>query len=93
MPCVIRKIVNDRYENLVELAPDEWSLREQVEALEGWLRDHRNELDPTHEWVADIGFCIRKNASGGGPPISRKLMQMCLEVNLQILLSEYPGEA
>ena len=92
MPCIIRKIVEDRYENLVELAPGTWRLREQVEALEKWLDGHRQELDPAQCWVADIGFGVRKDATGGGPPISRRLMQMCLEANLVIFLSEYPGE-
>lgn len=93
MSCVIRRVVGDHYENLVELCPDEWRLREQVEALESWLRDNRKQLDSQHEWVADIGFCIREDACGGGPPITRDLMKMCLEVNLEIFLSEYPGQA
>lgn len=93
LPCVIRKLVNDHFENFVALADDVWRLREQVESLEAWLRDNRHQLDATHEWIADIGFCSRKDALGGGPPITRELMEMCLEVNLEIWLSEYPGEA
>ena len=93
MPCVIRRDADDHHENLVELCPDEWKLREQVEALESWLRENRKQLSSQHKWVADIGFCIRNDASGGGPPITRDLMKMCLEVNLEIFLSEYPGQA
>jgi hypothetical protein len=40
-------------------------------------------------WVADIGFCVRKEAWSGGPPITKALMRMCLEANLEIWLSEY----
>jgi hypothetical protein len=93
LPVIIRKIVGDRFENFVELAPREWKLREQVDSLEAWLKNNRDQLDSAHQWVADIGFCVRPNASGGGPPISRDLMRMCIEANLEIYLSEYPGKA
>ena len=46
MPCVIRKIIDDKLYNLVELAGEEWRLREQVEALEFWLRSNPHALDP-----------------------------------------------
>lgn len=93
MPCVIRKIVGDEFENHVELLGESWDLRAQVEALEAWLEANEHELDPRHEWIADIGFCIREDALGGGPPITRNLMQRCLNANLEIFLSEYPGTA
>jgi len=93
LPCNIGKFVGDRLENFVEIVGEEWRLREQIEALEVWLDKNRHKLDPKQKWVADIGFCVRKNAMGGGPPITRELMQMCLEMNLEIYLSEYPGEA
>lgn len=93
MPCVIRQLVDDRFINHAELAGAEWRLREQVEALEAWLETDPSRLDPKSRWVADIGFCVRSDARGGGPPISRRLMQLCLDSNLEIYLSEYPGEA
>ena len=61
MPCVIRKIVGDRYENFVELAPTEWQLCPQIEALQDWLSTHRTDLNPAFEWIADIGFCVRSD--------------------------------
>lgn len=88
MSTVIRKIVGDRSENYVTVS-DEWVLRPQVEALERWLREHRGELDSSSEWIADIGFTHRPNALGGGPPLTRELMQMCLDANMEIYLSEY----
>lgn len=91
MPCIIRRDRGDRYENFAELAPGVWRLREQVEALEQWLAENRSQLDPSERWVADIGFCVRPDAQGGGPPITSALMKMCLEANLEIFLSEYPG--
>ena len=90
---VIRRIVHDHFENLIELAPDEWKLREQVDSLEAWLKNNRGQLNPTHRWVADIAFSVRSNAAGGGPVITCNLMQICIESNLDIYLSEYPGKA
>lgn len=93
MPVVIRKVVDGRFENFVDVASNEWKLREQVEALEFWLVRNPRTLDPRYEWVADIGFCVRPDALGGGPPITRNLMQLCIASNLEIYLSEYPGSA
>lgn len=70
MSCVIRRVVGDQFENFVELLDGEWRLREQVEALEIWLREHPAALDPERSWVADIGFCVCSDANGGGPPIA-----------------------
>jgi hypothetical protein len=88
LSTIIRKIVGDSFENFVTVS-SEWDLRSQVEALEQWLRTHRGELDPSFEWVADIGFSPCSNACGGGPPLSRELMRMCLDANMEIYLSEY----
>jgi len=93
VPCVIRQIIDGQLVNYAELVGDEWRLREQIEALEGWLTEEPGRLDPGSEWIADIGFCVREDAAGGGPPIRRRLMQLCLDSNLEIYLSEYPGEA
>ena len=64
-------------------------MRTQIEALERWLTMHVNELDASSRWVADVGFTVRLDATGGGPPISRELMDMCVAANLEIYLSEY----
>lgn len=93
MPCIIKEKLNGKLQNFAELAPKEWRLREQVETLESWLSIEPLQLDPTHDWIADIGFCVRADAKGGGPPITKNLMKLCLDANLEIYLSEYPGEA
>lgn len=85
---VIRKVVGDHFENF-ETISVEWELRPQIEVLEAWLSEHANKLDADHAWVADIGFNHRPRSFGGGPPISRRLMQMCIDANLEIYLSEY----
>ena len=93
MPVVIRRIVDDRFKNHTEIAGDSWDLRTQIEALEEWLVANPNELDPSNQWVADVGFTVRLDATGGGPPITRKLMEMCVGSNLEIYLSEYGAES
>lgn len=92
MPIIIRRIVDDRFKNHTEIAGDSWDLRTQIEALEEWLSANPNELDPSSPWVADVGFAVRLDATGGGPPITRKLMEMCVGSNLEIYLSEYGAE-
>ena len=92
MPVVIRRIVDDRFKNHTEIAADSWDLRTQIEALEEWLSANLNALDPSNQWIADVGFTARLDANGGGPPITRKLMEMCVGSNLEIYLSEYGAE-
>ena len=92
MPTIIRRIIDDRLENYADVASDSWDLRTQIEALEQWLIDHPNELDSSQRWIADVGFTVRLEATGGGPPITRKLMKLCVESNLEIYLSEYGAE-
>ena len=89
MPCVIRKVVGSRYENFLELAAGEWKLTPQVDALREWLTEHHRELDREHEWIADIGFELRNDATGGGPVISVAMMKLCVECRMDIFLSEY----
>ena len=88
MSTIIRQIVGERFENRHDVS-ESWDLRTQVEALEEWLRRRAAELDPAERWVADIGFNHRPDARGGGPPLTRAFMTMCLDANLEIWLSEY----
>ena len=90
MPTFIRAVVGDRYvDHGIPDPSDSFDLREQVEALEGWLLDNPKALDPAEWWVANVGFEIRKEKLGGGPPISRRLMELCLKSNLEVWLSQY----
>lgn len=90
MPCVIRKTVDGTDTFHAELAPGEWRLAPQFAALETWLRQHADQLNPHSEWSADIGFGHRLDAGGGGALISHDLMRLCLQTKLELYLSEYP---
>jgi hypothetical protein len=89
LPVVVRKQDGDKFENLVELAGEEWYLPQQISALEEWLSANEGSLDPTFTWVADVGFVGRPDAGGGGPVLTREFMERCVRVNLEIWLSEY----
>lgn len=92
MPVIIRRVIDDRFKNHTEISGESWDLRTQIEALEEWLTANPDELDSASRWVADVGFTVRPDATGGGPPISCKLMQMCVASSLEIYLSEYGAE-
>lgn len=65
-----------------------WDLSSQIDELERWLIDHREDLDKG-SYVADIGFTVRKDASGGGAAMSKNLIAMLHEVGMEVYLSEY----
>ena len=90
MPTFIRAVVGDRYvDHGIPDSSNSFDLREQIEALQAWLEHHPDALDPAERWVANVGFEIDKETLGGGPPIPRRLMELCLKSNLEIWLSQY----
>ena len=91
MPVAIQREAGDGYEPHADLCAGGWDLRTQLEALEDWLADHPHALDPRHDWVADVGFRVKPGAAGGGPPVTPRLMHLCLRANLTIFLSPHGG--
>jgi len=69
---------------------DDWSLPHQVEMLTLWLRAHAATL-PSGEYVADIGFCSRKDAGGGGSAFTPETLALMASARMHLYLSEYPG--
>ena len=92
MAIWIRKVSEDKSINFLKLAEDDWNLMSQFEAFSSWLDSGAEALDSNFEWIADIGFRQRADATGGGPVISRDVMAACLKYNITIFLSEYGGE-
>jgi hypothetical protein len=45
MPIVIGHIVDQRFQNFVEIAANSWDLRTQIEMLEEWMTNHSDTLD------------------------------------------------
>jgi hypothetical protein len=88
MSTFIRKIVGGNTESYASVSTD-WQLRAQIDAIEQWLTEYRAELCAPGEWIADVGFTPRRGACRGGPPLTRNLMRMCLDANIEIRPCEY----
>jgi len=72
------------------LCDEVWDLPNQIDALEKWIKTKGKNL-PKGRYVADIGFDIRKDATGGGSVISSELMKIMSKMGMNIYLSEYPN--
>ena len=92
MPVSVYRITpeSQKNERIAWLCDDNWRLPDQAEALEAWLMENRATLKPG-DYVADIGFTLRKDASGGGAAISPEIMRTMADIGMSLFLSEYPG--
>jgi len=87
MPINIYNQTNN--EKLDWLCDDVWDLPNQINTLEKWLRTKGFSL-PKSSYVADIGFDIRKDATGGGAVLNSETMKIMSDIGMDIFLSEYP---
>jgi hypothetical protein len=94
MPVNIYRVTPDNQENeeIAWLCDDEWLLWPQVEALAKWLQERSAGL-PQGEYVADIGFCWRRDASAGGPVLEPETLRRLADVGMSLFLSGSPGFA
>jgi len=88
MPINIYK-ETDR-EELEYLCEEIWDLPTQIDTLETWLISKGKTLE-TSNYVADIGFDIRKDATGGGAVLNSKSMAIMGKIGMDIFFSEYPS--
>jgi hypothetical protein len=84
MPVYIYK--NNK--RISECAVEEWELPTQIDELEQWLKTNHQSL-PKGKYFADIGFQVRKGATGGGGVISIAMIGMLNDIGMEIYLSEY----
>lgn len=70
------------------LCDEEWDLPKQVAALEVWLKKSKKKLKPGR-YVADIGFMVRKEASGGGAALPPAMLRTMADLKMSLFLSEY----
>ncbi len=87
MPINIYSV--DSGERIAWLSEDNWTLPKQMGTLETWLRNHGKNVAPG-SYVADIGFSIRKDASGGGAVLKPESMSIMGEIGMEVHFSEYP---
>lgn len=81
----------DTPEKLGYLCDGNWRLPDQVEKLDSWLKENRAKIKPGR-YIADIGFTMREDASGGGAAMSPEMMRVMADIGMSLFLSEYPGE-
>jgi len=90
MPIYIYKIQSDDY--VARLCEGEWRLIHQIEALKNWINEVGDTLEAS-DYVADLGFCWRKDAACGGPVLDAGFMNKLSSRGISLHLSEYPGFA
>jgi len=88
MPINIYNRTSD--EQLDWLCDDVWDLPNQIDTLEKWLKSKGANFAKS-SYVADIGFNIRKEATGGGAVLSSESMKIMGDIGMDIFLSEYPN--
>ena len=84
-------IYNDSNERIDYLCSDIWELPTQIWELEKWLETKGKKLK-TNKYVADIGFNMRSDASGGGAVLNSKMIKILNIICMEIHFSEYPTE-
>ena len=83
----IKIYIEESYEEVDWICDDIWDLSFQIDALENWLGENAKNLKP-NKYVADIGFSMRADATGGGV-LNSKSMQIMGEIGMDIYFSEY----
>ncbi len=81
----------ENFETIKHLSENDWELPTQMDELEKWLEKEGKNL-PKGKYVADIGFEIRKDASGGGGVLNSKMIKILNEIGMEIYFSEYKNE-
>jgi hypothetical protein len=88
MPINIYNQTNQ--EELDWLCEDVWDLPNQIDSLVKWVNT-KGILLPKSSYVADIGFDIRNDATGGGAVLNSATMKIMSDIGMDIFLSEYPN--
>jgi hypothetical protein len=90
MPVNIYQVTpaDQKNEAIAWLCDGEWLLWPQIEALSVWLEQSSAALPPA-EYVADVGFCWRRDASAGGPVLAPAALRRMAELGMSLYLSEY----
>lgn len=89
MSISISQLEDNKRIAFLQLGSDIWDLPSLFKVFEQWLASLDSNWQSDIRWIADIGFSPRDGACGGGPIISRQIMQICIDRNIEIYLSEY----
>ncbi|MGJ8716609.1 MAG: hypothetical protein ACSHXG_16035 [Maribacter stanieri] len=80
--------IEDSGEKLEWLCNEDWDLPTQIDALETWLMNKGKNLEPS-KYVANIGFDIRKDTTGGGGVLNSESMKIMGKIGMDVYFSEY----
>ena len=80
--------IEESTEEIAWLCNGNWELASQINELENWLKENGINL-PHKSYIADVGFEVRKNASGGGATLNSESLQIMGEIGMSLYLSEY----
>lgn len=90
MPINIYRDNIAEHDQIAWLCDGDWDLSNQVEALSLWLEENSDSL-PVGSYIADIGFCWRREVCGGGAVLSPKAMKRMSDIGMYLFVSEYSG--
>lgn len=76
---------------LAYLAENNWELPFLLCEFEKWIMMHSSDL-PKLKIIADFGFSVRSEASGGGGIINAEILGKAAEANIDFYFSEYSIE-
>jgi len=88
MPIRIDKQVGESTVEVAYLCPDVWEMPLQMDALKEWTYSEGSTLEPG-KYVADVGFCVRIGACGGGAVLSIETMSAMVNLGMELFFSEY----
>jgi len=92
MPVAIYRVTpkGQKNERVAWLCDQQWELCPQAEALERWLEQTGQSLPPA-EYIADVGFKWRRDASAGGAALPPAMLRRMADIGMSLFLSEYGG--
>jgi hypothetical protein len=81
----------ERGDFIAHLCDEYWEMPIQVETFEKWLVEKGASL-LKGKYIADIGFCPRSEALGGGVLVTSKAMEIMVSIGMELYFSEYPEQ-
>lgn len=85
-----KKDATGKSTEIAYLLEDNWRLPDQMVAFQLWLDENKNMQQS--EYTADIGFCPREDALGGGGKLTLSSMSIMVKIGLELCMSEYPED-
>ena len=77
--------------HVIEIINDNWDLDAQLKSLDNWFNNNPDYHYSRGEWIADVGFEPRPDASVAGYTINLGLMSQLVKNNITLWLSDYRG--